>query len=188
MKGTSLYINTARAAHGDMKGHGCSYITMKIGAIYASSTNSKINIVSSAEAGVISVGEKPPKYLWFRNFAVERFRDPEQVHILCQDNKSIIILQNNGRLSCGKGSKHIHILYFFITAGRIKQREIHVKYYCPTGDMIFDYSTKPLQGSIFKNFRNMILRIIEEDINTYKEDYKQALITFGISKSQCIQY
>ena len=79
-----------------------------------------------------------------------------------QDSKSIILLQNNdGRLSCGKGSnKHVHISYFFIT-DRIKQKKIQVEY-CPTGDIIADYFTKPIQESIFKKFRNMILGINEE--------------------------
>ena len=46
--------------------------------------------------------------------------------------------------------------------------------------MIADYFTKPLQGSLFKKFRNMILGIVEDDIALYKENYRQALITFGL--------
>ena len=34
--------------------------------------------------------------------------------------------------------------------------------YCPTGEMIADYFTKPLQGSIFKKFREEILNLKEE--------------------------
>lgn len=34
-------------------------------------------------------------------------------------------------------------------------------------------------GSLFQKFRNMILGIVEEDIALYKENYRQALITFG---------
>ena len=32
--------------------------------------------------------------------------------------------------------------------------------WCPTGDMIADYATKPLQGSLFKNFRDQIMGVI----------------------------
>ena len=47
--------------------------------------------------------------------------------------------------------------------------------------MIADYYfTKLLHGSIFKKFRNMIFGIIEEDIDTYKENYEQSIMTFGI--------
>ena len=75
----------------------------------------KINTVSSIETEVLLVCEKLSKYLWFRNFAVEQSDGPSQVHVLYQDNKSTILLQNNGRLCCGKGSKYIHIQYIFIT-------------------------------------------------------------------------
>ena len=32
--------------------------------------------------------------------------------------------------------------------------------WCPTGDMIADYATKPLQGSLFKKFRDQIMGVI----------------------------
>ena len=87
----------------DIKGHDGAYVAMGTGAVYASSTKSKINTVNSTETEVISVGEKLPKNLWFRSlFAVEQSGDPSQMQVLYQDNKSAILLQNNGRLSCGK--------------------------------------------------------------------------------------
>ena len=54
-----------------MEGHAGVYATMGTGAVYASSTKSKINTVSSTETEVMPVGEKLPKYLWLRNFVVE---------------------------------------------------------------------------------------------------------------------
>ena len=65
---------------------------------------------------------------------------------------------------------------------RIKQKEIRVEY-CPTGEGIADYFAKQLQGILFKKFRNIILGIVEEDIALYKENYRKALITFGLSES-----
>ena len=56
--------------------------------------------------------------------------------------------------------------------------------YCPTEEMIADYFTKPLQGSLFKKFRNLILGIAEEDFNEYKSEYNQALITFGLTDTR----
>ena len=49
--------------------------------------------------------------------------------------------------------------------------------------MVVDYFTKPLQGSLFRKFRNMILGVVEEDIGLYKENYNQALITIGLIES-----
>ena len=34
---------------------------------------------------------------------------------------------------------------------------------CPTGDMLADYFSKPLQGSLFRNFHNLILNISPKD-------------------------
>ena len=36
-------------------------------------------------------------------------------HILYQDNKSTILLENNGRMSAGKNSKHIKNMFLLIT-------------------------------------------------------------------------
>jgi hypothetical protein len=32
--------------------------------------------------------------------------------------------------------------------------------WCPTGDMIGDYATKPLQGTLFKRFRDFIMGVV----------------------------
>jgi hypothetical protein len=67
-----------------------------------------------------------------------------------------MLLENNGRASSSKRTRHINIRYFFIT-DRIAAGEVKIEY-CPTGEMIADYFTKPLlQGSLFKKFRDMIM-------------------------------
>ena len=118
----STHIDGAHALlYSDRKGHDGACITTGTGNVYVSSTKSDINTVSSRQTKAISVGKKLSKYLGFRNFAAEQSGDPSQVHVLYHDNNSSIVLQNNVTLSCGKGSKHIHIRYFFIT-DQIKQR------------------------------------------------------------------
>ena len=181
-KGTSLYIDGAHAVHADIKSHAGVYVTLGKGTVYAASTKTKLNTISSTETEVVAVGEKLPKHLWFRQFTTEQSGRDDQVDVLHQDNMSTMLLQNNGRMSCGKGSRHINIRYFFIT-DRIKNKEIRVQY-CPTEEMIADYFTKPLQGSLFKKFRNLILGIAEEDFNEYKSEYNQALITFGLNDTR----
>ena len=34
--------------------------------------------------------------------------------VVYQDNKSAILLENNGKLSSSKRTKHINVLYFFV--------------------------------------------------------------------------
>jgi hypothetical protein len=76
-------------------------------------------------------------------------------NILYQDNKSSILLETNGRASSGQRTRHMNVRYFFI-ADRVKSKEIRIEY-CPTGIMLADYFTKPLQGLIFRQLRDMIM-------------------------------
>ena len=54
-----------------------------------------------------------------------------------QDNQSVILLENNGRASSSRRTKHLNIRYFFITY-RIKKGELKIEY-CPTDDMVADF-------------------------------------------------
>ena len=47
-----------------------------------------------------------------------------------QDNQRAILMERNGKYSCGNETRHIDMRYFFIT-DRIEQKEFSVKY-CPT--------------------------------------------------------
>ena len=87
-------------------------------------------------------------------------------------------LQKNYPYSAGKGSKHIHIRYFFVV-DKIEKKEIKI-IYCPTEDMVADYSTKPLQGGVFEKHRNAILGITKEDFTTCKMWYKRVLVKYDL--------
>jgi hypothetical protein len=81
-----------------------------------------------------------------------------QDNILFQDNKSAILLEKNGKALSSKRTKHINIRYFFIT-DRVKTGDVSLVW-CPTGDMIGDFMTKPLQGALFWKFRDQIMGVI----------------------------
>ena len=83
-------------------------------------------------------------------------------NLVYQDNQSAMKLEKNGRASSGKITRHINIRYFFVT-DRIPANEMKVDY-CPTEMMIVDLYMKPLQGKLFRLFRNLILNLHEEDI------------------------
>ena len=68
---------------------------------------------------------------------------------------SAIQIENNGSVSSGKKSRHINIRYFFVK-DRIDKKEIKVEY-CPSRCMLADFFTKPLQGAMFKKFRDVIM-------------------------------
>jgi len=83
-----------------------------------------------------------------------------EVHdnVLYQDNKSAILLEKNGKASSTKRTKHINIRYFFIT-DRIASGQLRIEW-CPTLEMIGDYMTKPLQGALFRKFRDLIMGVV----------------------------
>jgi hypothetical protein len=79
-------------------------------------------------------------------------------NILFQDNKSAIFLEKNGKASSSKCTKHVNIRYFFIT-NHVNKGNISLVW-CPTGDMIGDFMTKPLQGALFRKFRDQITGVV----------------------------
>ena len=76
-------------------------------------------------------------------------------NILYQDNQSAIKIEENGKRSSGQKTKHMDNRYFWIK-DRLNNERIKVKY-CPTERMVADFFTKPLQGNLFRLFRDVIL-------------------------------
>jgi hypothetical protein len=75
-----------------------------------------------------------------------------------------------GRHQVADAQKHINVRYFFIT-DRIAKGEVQVEW-CPTKQMVVDFMTKPLQGSAFRNFRNLIMGLLsmKEAANVFTND------------------
>ena len=69
-------------------------------------------------------------------------------------------MENNGKASSSKRTKHINIQYFFIT-DMVAQGDVSLVR-CPTGDMIGDFMTNPLQGALFHKFRDQIMGMIPD--------------------------
>jgi len=78
-------------------------------------------------------------------------------NILYQDNKSTILLLNNGKASSGKPTRAINIRYFFLHDQQQKGN-LEVRC-CPAGEMVGDFMTKPNQGHDFKRLRNDVMVI-----------------------------
>ena len=84
--------------------------------------------------------------LWTKLFMEAQGYDVTQ-NILYQDNKSAILLEENGRKSAGKCSHALNIRYFFVT-DQIAKGNLTTEF-CPTERMTADYYTEPLQGKPF---------------------------------------
>lgn len=148
------YVDASFAVHANMRGHTGGGLTMGRGFPIVSSTKQKLNTRSSTESELVGVDDMMPSILWTRYFLKSQGYNVSD-NVIFQDNKSTMLLERNGKASSSKRTKHINIRYFFIT-DRISKGEVRVEW-CPTGDMVADFMTKPLQGSTFKRFRDLIM-------------------------------
>jgi hypothetical protein len=124
--------------------------------VYSFSRKQRINTKSSTEAELVGVDDGMPLVVWTRNF-LEAQGFSVSDNVVFQDNQSAILLEKNGKSSSGRRTRHLNIRYFFVT-DRIQNGDLRVEY-CPTGDMVADFFTKPLQGSLFRKLRKTILNI-----------------------------
>jgi hypothetical protein len=150
------YIDVAFAVHGDMKSHTGAVFTMGKGSIISSSTKQKVNSRSSTESEMIGVDDKIAKVLWMKRF-LEWQDFAVKLNIIYQDNTSSIKLEENGKSSSGKRTRHFDIKYFYVT-DLVGRNEVKIEY-CSTDEMLADYMTKPLVGGKFKLFRDRIMNL-----------------------------
>jgi len=115
-----------------------------------------MNSRSSTEAELIAADEVVGPMIWTKLF-LEAQGYPVRENILFQDNRSAMLLEENGRKSAGKRSRHLNIRLFFVTEQREKGN-ISLKY-CLTDHMTGDYMTKPLHGKKFVRFRGEIMNL-----------------------------
>jgi len=150
------YADAAYSTHLDMKGHAGGMLTLGKGAVYGKSSKQKLNTKSSTECELVGTDDLLPQIIWTNNFIKDQGWECNQT-VLRQDNKSTILLENNGRLLSSNRTKHINIRYFYIK-DVIDRGELEIEY-CNTDDMIADYFSKPLQGEKFRKFRREIMNL-----------------------------
>ena len=150
----SWYVDALFAMHPDMRGHTGGAMTMGRGFPLDKSTKHKLNTRSSTESEIVAVDDMIPQILWARLFMRAQGFEVRD-NILYQDNRSAILLETNGRASSSKRTKHINIRYYYV-ADRVAKGDLRVVW-CPTDKMIADFLTKPLQGKVFVEFRDLLM-------------------------------
>jgi len=148
------HVDVSFAVHPNMRGHTGGTLTMGRGCPISTSTKHKLNTKSSMVSELVAVDNMIPQILWARLFMMAQVIEIKD-NILYQDNKSAILLAENGRASSSKRTKHIEIRYYYVE-DRIKKGDLRVVW-CLTDQMIADYLTKPLQGRQFLQFRDMLM-------------------------------
>jgi hypothetical protein len=150
------WIDASFGVHPDMRSHTGGVLTLGRGAAYATSTKQKLTTKSSTEAELVGVNDVLSQVLWTRHFLDAQGYDVIDSTIY-QDNQSAMLLENNGRASSSKRTRHINIRFFFVHE-KVHNHEVTIKY-CPTKEMVADFFTKPLQGSTFQKLRDMIMNV-----------------------------
>ena len=74
--------------------------------------------------------------------------------IVYRDNTSSMKLEENGRASASKHTRHFNVKYFYVT-GLIQRKAFTLKY----GPMMADYFTKPLVRKKFDNIHAFVLNL-----------------------------
>ena len=117
-----IYIDGAHMVHMDTRGHSGLFATMGKGAMLNVAKKLGMVTISSTETEVVSTGERLPKCTWFRYMRLAQGEEMSE-DVLMQDNKSSILLQKNYPFSVRKGSKHIHVRFYF-AKDKIDKKEL----------------------------------------------------------------
>jgi hypothetical protein len=144
------WVDASFATHDDCRGHTGAPMSLGKGPIIGMSKKQKINTRSSTECELVGADDAMPQVMWTRYF-IEAQGFGIDDNILAQDNLSTMLIEKNGKQSSSKRTKHIRVRYFFIK-DRVANNDISIRH-CPTGEMLADHFTKPLQGSLFRKFR-----------------------------------
>jgi hypothetical protein len=100
---------------------------------------------SSTESEMATLSDVTHEVAWCRMFML-CLGYPQKATVIYQDNKSTIMLAENGPSSSGR-SKHFRRKYFGVRE-MIAHGEVKLVY-LPTEEMFVDALTKPLTGQLF---------------------------------------
>ena len=154
LKLVKWWIDAAFAVHPDFRSHTGAVMSFGHGALISISSKQKLNTRSSTDAELVAVDDAMSLVLWTCLFLAAQGIAVEE-NIVYQDNKSAIILEEKGKASSGKRTRHLNIRFFFVY-DHVKKGNLRIVY-CPTKDMRGDYPTKPLQGFDFWSHRAFLM-------------------------------
>jgi hypothetical protein len=153
------WVDASYNVHEDCRGQTGAMMSLGKGAPISFSRKQKLNVRSSCEGELVRIDDILPVILWTRYFIESQGYTVEQ-NIMYQDNKSTILLANNGRWSSSKRTKHIKSRYFYVK-DKVDNGELVIKHR-PTDQMWSDVLTKPKQGKGFRQDRAMLMNCPED--------------------------
>lgn len=148
------FVDAAYNVHEDYRSHTGGMISFGRGGLINGSTKQKLNTKSSTKAQLVGASDYLSNGIWLQNFMTAQGYPP-RTHWLIQDNESAIKMEKNGQCSMSQRSRHIDSCYFWI-ADRLQRHHIGIQHW-PTHTMLADFLTKPMQGSLFCHFCDILL-------------------------------
>jgi hypothetical protein len=148
-----IYADASFKVHDDTCGHSGMIIKLFGNLIYFKSGKQKLVTKSSTEAELIALDDAATYSAWLRTFLSEVNLSPDGPTIIYQDNKSTMVMAENGRGEF-KRTKHIANRFYWVKQF-IDGNEV-VLIYLPTDDMLADFMTKAIKGKKFWTFLGQI--------------------------------
>eukprot|EP00957_Ditylum_brightwellii_P070749 5377239-Ditylum_brightwellii.AAC.1 len=96
-----------------MKSHTGATMTLGKGSVYSMSNKHKLNTKRSTEIEFVGVNKVLPMILWTKYF-LDSQMDNVNKSVVFQDNKSAILIEENGKESSGEKTRHTNIRYFLV--------------------------------------------------------------------------
>ena len=131
------------------KSHTGVCISLGIGPIFVRSVKQKIVTKSFTEAELVALSDEAGLMFHIEDFL--KSQGYECDIIIGQDNQSTIAMMTS-RTKESMRTRHIKVRYFWLRE-RVKLNDVKIEY-VPTGSMLADVLTKPMQGTMFRNFVN----------------------------------
>ena len=125
MQDLYTWVNASYAVYEDMRSQTGGVMSLGHGILHHKSSVQKLNTKSSTEDELVGTSEYVPYNVWMKKCLHEQGYDIND-NVLFQDNQSSIKMETNGRRSCTRNSRHVHIRHFFCErSGR--QKGINMK-------------------------------------------------------------
>jgi hypothetical protein len=108
------YVDCTFAVHSDYRSHTGGGLTIGKGFAISVSKAHRLNVRSLTEGEIVLVDDCLSLILWGCEFMISQGYGCNR-NIILQDNKSSILLENNGKASSGKRMRRMNICFFNIT-------------------------------------------------------------------------
>ena len=111
-KQPNWWVDSSYAVHPDMGSHSGIIMLLGKGTAYSTSCKQKLNTKSSTEAKLVAIDDAMGQILSTGNFVIGQGINITTATKIYQDNKSTILLAENGKGSSSRRTKHLDVRYF----------------------------------------------------------------------------